>query len=225
MINKYSSNVGIPFFSEGSLKTWQKVQNYSNNFVLGSKRIEKTRLPSFVLPYSDTGAQVQKMELYKIIGPISNAFSYEYFITLRSLVYEINTAELLNSLTFETRTFNAFLGQTINELESGVYEIVVTMDDNTIFESETLLVGCPELSQKILTSNYMFKTEQFEREATAGLNVGLNLSHVPITGSITVHVRSQFITEFHIVGSNLSFSANYDINTADIITVMYAYNQ
>jgi hypothetical protein len=224
MINKYNSNIGIPFFSEGSLKTWQKVQNYSNNFVVGSKRIEKTRLPSFVLPYSSTGAQIDKIELYKIIGAISNAFSYDYFITLRSLVYEIDTTDLINSFTFEALTFNSFLGKTVTELISGVYEIVVTMDDTTVFESETILVGCPEFKQtRPIGGSSMYKTETFTKTAIAGATVECVLSFLPIDGSIIIFVNGQFITNYTKNSSTISFVLDYNLEITDIITIIYAY--
>ena len=91
-----------------------------------------------------------------------------------------------------------------------------------VFESETLIVGCPEI-QTSTNTGFNMKIQKFNKNTAANIQTSCTLTDTPKGAAyVWVFVNGAYINEVTISGKNILFTLNYEITVTDEITIHYA---
>lgn len=139
MIDRNTNDIGLPVYKGGGLKQFQVYTHYVNL----SKSIMisySNYLLSFGTPKVSKGATVDYVKLYKYSDGWQNTLTYSNLITYRDSGTLIDGIAFSRTKLNKTDTLYHSGNSEITPLNSGIYEIELTLSDGSIYESDLFCV-------------------------------------------------------------------------------------
>lgn len=139
MIDRYKNNIGLPIYTQGTKKEFQ-VYSHRVNIAKSIRNAYSNYILSFGTPKISKGVTVDYVKLYKYSGEWFLSSTYSQLATYR------DSGTLITELTFSTKELNksnilyhSGLDE-ITQLESGVYELELTLSNGIVYESDLFCV-------------------------------------------------------------------------------------
>lgn len=154
MINSQYNKIALPMYAYGAKKMYQSYSRHANLNLTYTGSYSNS-VPVFQTPIVKSDLSVIDMKLYIIDNQFSTALTHAEFITHRASEIDISTLiSALSENTINGGKMFFFEGiETISKLDVGIYEMQITLSDNSIIESDLICISdeseAPEVIQVI----------------------------------------------------------------------------